>query len=260
MRVGLPVRPGAVYGIVKEIRVSAQTARPVVVAGAPELARALARELAKGGEPGAVREGGTFERVAALVYVLAAAPTEADERELKAADKKRVPIVVLLADERLDPSVPYVLATDIVRARAGEALPVARVAEAVVRRLGEDAAPLAARLPALRRPAARELVRRFARKNALVSAVVFVPAADLPLLTLNQIRMVLRIAQVYGHDVDRRRAVELLGVLGTGFGLRTIAREALDFFPGPGWLLKGAVAYGGTRALGEAAIRYFEAL
>jgi uncharacterized protein (DUF697 family) len=65
---------------------------------------------------------------------------------------------------------------------------------------------------------------------------------------------------VYGHNVDRRRAVELLGVLGTGFGLRTIAREALDFVPGPGWLLKGAVAYGGTRALGEAAIRYFEAL
>jgi len=77
---------------------------------------------------------------------------------------------------------------------------------------------------------------------------------------MNQIRMVLRIAQVYATTSTGRRAVELLGVLGTGFGLRTIAREALDFFPGPGWLLKGAVAYGGTRALGEAAIRYFEAL
>jgi uncharacterized protein (DUF697 family) len=51
-----------------------------------------------------------------------------------------------------------------------------------------------------------------------------------------------------------------MGVLGAGFGLRTIAREALDFFPGPGWLVKGAVAYAGTRALGHAAIRYFEAL
>jgi uncharacterized protein (DUF697 family) len=148
----------------------------------------------------------------------------------------------------------------VVRVHRGEALPVERIAEAVVRRLGEDAAPLAARVPALRRPAARELVRRFARKNGIVSAAVFVPAADLPLLTLNQIRMVLRIAQVYGHDVDRRRAVELIGVLGTGFGLRTVARELLDFVPGPGWVLKGAVAYGGTRALGEAAIRYFEAL
>ena len=227
----LPVRPAALYGVIKEIRVSAGNQRPLVVAGAPE-----------------------------LVYVLAAPPTPEDEAELKAADKKRVPIVVLLADERLDVSVPYVLATDVVQARKGEALPVERVALAVVRRLGEDAAPLASRVPALRRAAAQELVNRFARKNGIVSTVVFVPAADLPLLTLNQIRMVLRMAQVYGHDVDRRRGVELLGVLGTGFGLRTLARELLDFFPGPGWLIKGAVAYGGTRALGEAAIRYFEAL
>jgi uncharacterized protein (DUF697 family) len=65
---------------------------------------------------------------------------------------------------------------------------------------------------------------------------------------------------VYGHDVDKRRAVELIGVLGAGFGLRTVARELLDFVPGPGWILKGAVSYTGTRALGEAAIRYFEAL
>jgi uncharacterized protein (DUF697 family) len=260
VKVGLPVRPGLVYGIVKEIRVSGQDQRPLVVAGAPELARALVRELGKGGRSGAVREGGGYSRIAALVYVLVAPPTAEDEAELKAADKKRVPIVVLLADERLDVSVPYVLATDVVRARKGEPLPVERIADAVVKRLGEEAAPLAARVPALRRPAARELVNRFARKNAIVSAAVFIPAADLPLLTMNQIRMVLRIAQVYGHDVDRRRAVELLGVLGTGFGLRTVARELLDFLPGPGWLLKGAVAYGGTRALGEAAIRYFEAL
>ncbi|MDX6515104.1 MAG: hypothetical protein QOH73_770 [Gaiellaceae bacterium] len=260
MKLALPIRPGVVYGLVKEIRVSGQDPRPLVVAGAPELARALARELGKGGRSGAVREGGPYSRIAALVYVLAAPVTEEDEAQLKAADKKRVPIIALLADESLEPTVPYVLATDVVRVHRGEALPVERIAEAVVRRLGEDAAPLAARVPALRRPAARELVRRFARKNGIISAAVFVPAADLPLLTLNQIRMVLRIAQVYGHDVDRRRAVELIGVLGAGFGMRTVARELLDFVPGPGWVLKGAIAYAGTRALGEAAIRYFEAL
>ena len=33
----------------------------------------------------------------------------------------------------------------------------------------------------------------------------------------------------------------------------------LDFEPVAGWALKGAVAYSGTRALGEAAARYFEA-
>jgi uncharacterized protein (DUF697 family) len=260
VKLALPVRPAVVYGLVKEIRVSAGDQRPIVVAGAPELARALARELGKGGRSGSVREGGGYSRIAALVYVLAAAPTAEDEAELKAADKKRVPIVVLLADESLDPHVPYVLATDVVRARKGEPLPVERVAEAVVERLGEDAAPLAARLPALRHAAAHALVRQFAKRSGIVGTTVFIPGADLPILLLHQIRLVLRVAQIYGHDVDKRRALELLGVLGTGFGLRTIARELLDFIPGPGWILKGAVAYAGTRALGEAAIRYFEAL
>jgi uncharacterized protein (DUF697 family) len=256
----LPVKPGVVYGLMKEIRVSAHDGRPLVVAGASELATALARELGKGASPGAVRHGGTFQDVAALVYVIAAPLSEEDEQELKAADKKRIPIVALLADERLDVAVPYVLATDVVRARRGATFPTEAIASAVVRRLGEDAAPLAARIPALRRAAAHELVNRFSRKSGIVGAAVFVPGADLPLITMHQIRLALRIGQIYGHDVDRRRALELMGVLGAGFGLRTIAREALDFVPGPGWLLKGAVAYAGTRALGHAAIRYFEAL
>jgi hypothetical protein len=41
--------------------------------------------------------------------------------------------------------------------------------------------------------------------------------------------------------------------IGAGFGLRALARELLDLAPGASWLLKGAIAYGGTRALGEAA-------
>ena len=39
---------------------------------------------------------------------------------------------------------------------------------------------------------------------------------------------------------------------------RRRAREALDFVPVAGWALKGAVAYAGTRAVGEAARRYFK--
>jgi uncharacterized protein (DUF697 family) len=78
-------------------------------------------------------------------------------------------------------------------------------------------------------------------------------------LTLNQIRLVLRIALAYGQEVDRQRAVELLGVVGAGFGFRTAARELLDFVPVAGWALKGAIAYAGTRAVGEAAARYFAA-
>ena len=37
------------------------------------------------------------------------------------------------------------------------------------------------------------------------------------------------------------------------------ARELLDFVPVAGWAAKGAIAYTGTKAIGEAAVRYFEA-
>jgi uncharacterized protein (DUF697 family) len=72
------------------------------------------------------------------------------------------------------------------------------------------------------------------------------------------VRMVLRLAAAYGERIDRERAVELLAVLGAGFGLRAAARQALAFVPVAGWAVKGGIAYAGTRALGRAAIAYFE--
>ena len=79
------------------------------------------------------------------------------------------------------------------------------------------------------------------------------------MLTLNQIRMVLRICAAYGLEVDNQRAPEILATIGAGLGLRALARELLDLVPFAGWLLKGAVAYAGTNALGEATVRYCEA-
>jgi uncharacterized protein (DUF697 family) len=136
-------------------------------------------------------------------------------------------------------------------------LPIEELARVLARRLGEAATPLAARLPVLRDAVVDHLVESFARRNGLAAAAVFVPGADLPILTLNQARLVLRIASAYGVEIDGQRLPELLAVLGTGFGLRALARGALDFVPVAEWALKGAVAYAGTRAVGEAARRYF---
>jgi uncharacterized protein (DUF697 family) len=69
----------------------------------------------------------------------------------------------------------------------------------------------------------------------------------------------LRIALAYGEELDRDRAAELVGVIGAGFAFRAAARELLDLVPVAGWAVKGGVAYVGTKALGEAAVRYFEA-
>ena len=99
----------------------------------------------------------------------------------------------------------------------------------------------------------------FAKRNAIVAGAVFIPGVDMPILTLNQARLVLRIALAHGQTIDNQRAVELLGVVGAGFGFRAVARELLDLVPVAGWALKAGVAYAGTKAVGEAAVRYFAA-
>jgi uncharacterized protein (DUF697 family) len=241
--------PLALFSLVREVRRGSGDQRPLAVAGARELLPIIARQLREGGDPSAVVEG-RVENAAALVWV--GAP---DEKVLRAADRAGVPIIAVTdADE-----VPYVLATDIVRVPPGEGFPIDEIAHAVARKLGEDGTALAARLPVLRRAVCDELIRSFSKTNAIIAAAVFIPGVDMPVLTLNQARLVLRIALAYGQEIDKERAVELLGVVGLGFGLRTVARELLDLVPVAGWALKGAVAYAGTKAIGEAAVRYFEA-
>ena len=71
--------------------------------------------------------------------------------------------------------------------------------------------------------------------------------------------MVLAISAAYGLDAEAQRAPELVGTVAAGLGFRTLARQLLNVVPILGWVIKGAVAYGGTRAIGEAAVRYCEA-
>jgi uncharacterized protein (DUF697 family) len=248
--------PLALWNVAKEVRLAASDDRALALAGAPELVAALERELGRDGDRSALVEPDALDRAAALVLVLVGPPSEADEEVLKKARRARVP-VLCLAGAPVDGPIPYVLATDVVRADPGRGFPLEELARVLAGRLGEAATPLAARLPMLRAAVCDQLVESFARRNAIVAAAVFVPGADLPVLTLNQARLVLRIASAYGVEIDAQRLPELLGVLGAGFGLRALAREALDAVPVAGWFLKGAVAYAGTRALGEAARRYF---
>jgi uncharacterized protein (DUF697 family) len=244
--------PLPLLNVAKEVRLAASDDRPLALAGTPE----LRHELARGGDPSALVGPYAVDRAAGLVLVLVGPPSEPDEALLKKARRARVPVVCLAAG-RIEEPIPFVLPTDVVRVDPGQGFPVEELARALARRLGEAATPLAARLPVLRDAVCTHLIESFARRNAITAAAVFVPGADLPILTLNQARMVMRIASAYGAEIDGQRLPELLAVLGAGFGLRALAREALDFVPVAGWVLKGAVAYAGTRALGEAARRYF---
>jgi uncharacterized protein (DUF697 family) len=223
--------------------------RPLALAGARELVPLLARELRAGGDASAVVEGFTVN-AAVLVWV-----GRADESALRTASRARVPIVGVTDAETL----PYVLDTDLVRVPPGQGFPLDEIARVLAAKLGEGGTSLAACLPVLRRAVCDQLIASSSRRNAMIAAAVFIPGVDMPVLTLNQARLVLRIASAHGQTVDQQRLPELLGVLGAGFGFRAVARELLDAVPIAGWALKGGVAYAGTRAIGEAAVRYFQA-
>jgi uncharacterized protein (DUF697 family) len=264
------VHPSAILGVVREVRSQASDFRPLLVAGDPERAAALTTGLTAGGDPGAVRDlsghtltGYDLEGADALVYIVAGStPAPRDEDAFRLADRKGVDVVCVLVTltGALPPDeLPFVPATRVVATRPSDPPPVEEVAERVAAVAEDTNYALAAKLPTVRKPICAAIVRRFARQNAILGVAFFIPGADLPALTVNQIRMVLRIAAAYGEEIDRERAVELLAVLGAGFGFRAAARELAGVVPGPGWALKGGIAYAGTKALGEAAIRYFEA-
>jgi uncharacterized protein (DUF697 family) len=240
--------PLSLLKVVREVRKGAGGDRPLMVGGARELVPLLAKELRAGGDGGAVVEHGTDARTAALVWI-----GPADEDALRDASRAGVPIVGVTEGETL----PYVLDTNVVRLAPGKGLPVDAIARALARALGDGGTGLAARLPVLREAVVDELIRATARRNGLIGAAVFIPGVDLPILTLNQLRLVLRIALAYGHELDAKRAPDALAVVGAGFGFRTVARELLDLVPVAGWALKGGIAYSGTKAIGEAARKRF---
>ncbi len=76
-------------------------------------------------------------------------------------------------------------------------------------------------------------------------------------MTLNQLRLVFRLAAAHGVELDQSRLPEVLTTIGAGLGFRAVARQLLGVVPVAGWAVKGGIAYAGTRAVGEAARRYF---
>ena len=117
---------------------------------------------------------------------------------------------------------------------------------------------LALAFPFVRRPLSVEAVNATAMQNAGIGLVMFIPGADLPIMTLNQAKMLLQIAAAYGEPMGMERVKELAAVVGGAFACRAVARQLVAFVPGLGWAIKAAIGYAGTEAMGRAAIEYFE--
>jgi uncharacterized protein (DUF697 family) len=265
----LPLSPFSVLKVLKELRAAEEDFRPVVVAGAPEQARAIRDAFVADGDPGAVLDlsgkpltAYDVEGARVVVYAVdGPKPSEEDEKSLRLAIRKGVGVVCVLVGVPPGeaPVVPYILDTDIVAVAPGEPLPIDGLAERVADRAEESNYHLAARLPAIRPAVVEGIVKKFSLQNGVLGVAIFIPGADFPVLTLNQIRMVLCIGAAHGEKLDRERAVEVLTVVAAGLGFRTVARQVVGMVPGLGWAVKGGIAYAATRALGEAAAAYFAA-
>ena len=134
-----------------------------------------------------------------------------------------------------------------------------RMGEWIITACRDKKLAFALAFPFVRRPLSLDAVRATAIQNAGVGVVVFIPGADMPIMTLNQAKMLLQIAAAYGQPLSAERIKELAAVVGGAFLFRNIARTAVGVVPVLGWAIKGAVGFAGTEAMGRAAIEYFEA-
>lgn len=112
--------------------------------------------------------------------------------------------------------------------------------------------------PFVRKPLSLEAVNATALQNAGVGLLVIIPGADMPVMTLNQAKMLLQIAAAYGEELNMERVKELAALVGGAFACRAVARQLVAFVPALGWAVKAAIGYSGTVAMGRAAIEYYE--
>ena len=112
-------------------------------------------------------------------------------------------------------------------------------------------------LPPFRRQLCRRLISSASVLNGLIAAEP-IPGLDIPLLLASQVRLVLRIAAIYGESMSVRYARELLSTIAGGVALRYLAAELGKLVPGPGWLIGAVVTGFGTAAMGRVAVAYFE--
>lgn len=191
--------------------------------------------------------------------VAIAGPGDTLARSLASSRDKLVPTVVVASGEHAD-TVSRRLGHPILDTIADTETDdlTTRLGTWLADRVSGKRLALASNFALVRRAVAVEAVKATSFQNGIIGAVAIIPGADLPIMTANQAKMVLQVAAAYGVPLGAERVKELAAVVGGAFTLRAIARQFLDFIPGIGWAIKGAVGYSGTLAMGYAAIEYFE--
>jgi uncharacterized protein (DUF697 family) len=168
--------------------------------------------------------------------------------------------VSLLGDETLtQPQPNHLILTDLsIKSLENELIPT------LLNRLPEELhLPLARHVPLARNVYSKHLTDGTAKANAVYAAstalggiipVVNVPlnVADMMILTKNQLVMAYKLALAHGKTgAPTSVMTEMIGVLGSGFFFRQVARGLVGFIPGWGVIPKIGIAYAGTYLVGQ---------
>ena len=147
-----------------------------------------------------------------------------------------------------------------ISARTGENI-AEELIPGIIKASPDAALVIGRELPAFRHEAAQRIIRN----ATLISWVVGmepIPLVDIPILLGTQIRLVLRIAALYGEPLDsadlKKHAREMLVTMAGGLVMRYLAEEAAKIVPYGGDAIAGIIAGAGTWAIGQVALEYYE--
>lgn len=168
----------------------------------------------------------------------------------ESGDQMATEVAVLLA-------VPGVIP---ISAKTGENI-APELIPAMIEASPEAAFVIGYELPKYRHVAAQRIIRN-ATLVSLAAGLEPIPLVDIPILLGTQIRLILRLAALYGEPVNStdtmKHAKELLTTMAGGLGLRYLAEQAAKAVPFGGDLVAGAIAGAGTWAIGQVALQYYE--
>lgn len=147
-----------------------------------------------------------------------------------------------------------------VSAKTGENI-AEELIPAMIHASPEAALAIGRELPGYRREAAQQIIRN-ATLVSLAAGIEPIPLIDIPILLGTQVRLVLRLAALYGEPLDSadatKHARELITTMVSGLGLRYLAQQAAKVVPFGGDFIAGAIAGAATWSIGQVALEYYE--
>jgi small GTP-binding protein len=219
-----------------------------------------------------VMESG-MEQASVIVFLIDGSKgLQAEDRELYKAIK-RLGKPTIVAVNKVDAlksggdlfAIEVAVALDVpgvipISAKTGENV-VEELIPVIIETSPEAALAIGRELPAYRHQAGQRIIRN-AMLLSLAAGLEPIPFIDIPILLGTQIRLVLRLATLYGEQLDsansKKYARELIATIAGGLGLRYAAQQAAKAVPFGGDFIAGAIAAAATWSIGQVAQEYYE--